>query len=221
MLRLGVPTASTFDRIITPTGKPSAQADAYMFDLLSELVEGLPIDKVKTSWMQYGNDTEAKAVSYYDLQRDCESKPVGFMTNDEGTIGASPDRIVSDDLLLEVKCPSLPVQLSYLLSSKGVDANYKVQLQGQLYVSGFNAVDIISFHPRESVIIRVERDEAFIGLLDAELQKFVEKMAVKREQLDKRGLLAKTASERDHSADFLSDEDVERIIESRRVLQST
>lgn len=218
-LRLGVPTASNFDKIITPkAGKPSAQAEGYMLDLLAEMVLGHPLEKIKTEWMKRGNELEAEAVDYYEFQTDQETTPVGFITNDAGTIGASPDRIVSKELLLECKCPSPGEHLAYVLGKSGVDAEYRVQLQGQLYVTECKAVDIISYHPHmPHAIVRVERDEEFIKLLDAELHKFVTKLAEKREELDKRGLLPKPIVQRDHSKDFISDDDLDRIIEAQRV----
>ena len=162
-LRLGIPTASNFEKIITPkSGKPSAQAEGYMLDLLAELVLGHPLEKIKTDWMQRGNDLEAEAVDYYEFQTDSETTPVGFMTNEAGTVGASPDRIVTPELLLECKCPSAGTHLGYVLGKSGVDAEYRVQLQGQLYISECKAVDIISYHPQmPHAIVRIERDEEF------------------------------------------------------------
>ncbi len=220
-LRLGIPTSSQFDRIITPrTGKPSSQAEGYMLDLLAELVLGHPLEKIQTTWMQRGTELESQAVDYYELQTDSDTTTVGLMTNDAETIGASPDRIVNQDLLLEVKCPSAGVHMGYVLGKSGVDADYRVQLQGQLYISECKEVDIISYHPgMPHAIVRIERDEEFIKLLDKELADFLTKLHAKREQLDKRGLLAKPKPQPDHSKEFLSDEDVDRIIEAQRIAQ--
>lgn len=216
-LRLGIPTASSFDRIITSTGKPSAQAEGYLLELLAEMVTGLPTQTVTTEHMQRGTEMEPVAISYYELQTDSETVPVGFMTNDEKTIGMSPDRMVKPNRLVEAKCPSLPVHLGYLLGKSGVDSAYKVQLQGQLYVSGFEIVDIVCWNPQvPSVIIPVPRDEPFIKLLDAELQKFIVRLAAMREELDQRGLLYKPEPSRDYSRDFLSDQDVEDIFAERK-----
>lgn len=219
-LRLGVPTASNFHKIITPrSGKPSSQSDGYMYDLLAEMSLGHPIETVKTEWMHRGNEMEAKAVDYYELQTDQETTPVGFITNDTGTIGCSPDRIVSPELLLECKCPSPGVQMAYVLGKSGVEDEYRVQLQGQLYVTGCKAVDIISYHPHlPHAIVRVERDEEFIKLLDAELRKFVAKLAEKREELDRRGLLAKPEeNERSDDSSFLSRQDEDMIVDSLKM----
>jgi len=216
-LRMGKPTASQFSRIVTPTGKVSTSQDAYMRELVAELIIGRPLEGPKMPWMERGKDLEAEAVAFYEFQKDVETEVVGFMTNDAETIGASPDRRVSPTRLLQVKCPSPAVHVGCLLFDD-VSKEYKPQLQGELYIAEAEVNDIISYHPEmPHALVSVQRDEEFIKLLDAELQKFVAKLAEKRAELDKRGLLAKPAAEQDHSADFLSDEDVERLIEAQRV----
>jgi len=124
---------------------------------------------------------EEEAVSFYELQRDCETVKVGFITNDEGTIGASPDRLVGEDGLLEIKVPKESTHVSYLLK-KAVDQAYYPQVQGQLWVSGRKWVDILSYHPEmPPALIRVERDEEFIAFLQSAVVEFssaLEKQAV-------------------------------------------
>ena len=102
-LRAGIPTASQFDRIITPTGKPSASAIPYMHQLLAERLMGRPITGYVSFDMDRGKDLEPEAVSFYEFTQDVETMPVGFITNDEETIGASPDRLIGSDGLLEIK----------------------------------------------------------------------------------------------------------------------
>ena len=188
---MGVPTASEFHRILTPTGKPSESAEAYMCELLGELLMARPMEAPTYPWMQRGNDLEADAAKWYELQCDQETKVVGFCTTDDGTIGASPDRLVGDDGLLEIKCPSPDTHVRYLLyPDKGVDKAYRVQVLGQLYVTGRTWCDVVSYHPElPSVIVRVERDDAYIAKLDAALRAFCEQLANAKAELRRRGLL--------------------------------
>src|SRR5579871_3733967 len=87
--RLGLPTASEFDKIITPTGKPSTQYDAYANRLLAEIMVGHSVETFeKTPWMERGNALEADAASFYELQREVTLTPVGFVTDDARTMGA-------------------------------------------------------------------------------------------------------------------------------------
>lgn len=182
-LRMGRPTASNFERILTPGGKPSKQAGDYRRKLIAELVLGAPIDSPKTSWMERGNELEGEAVCFYEFERDCAVQDCGFMTDDKGRYGASPDRLIGVDGLLEIKCPSPEVHVGYMLWD-AVDAAYRVQLQGQLLVAERDWTDICSYHPAmPPVIVRVTRDEEFIGKLRAALDQFCDELDAEVERL--------------------------------------
>ena len=175
-LRAGKPTSSEFDKILTPTGKPSKSADPYMHKLIAERLMGHPIEQYVSIDMDRGSRLEAEAVSFYEFQRDFETQKVGFITNDEETIGASPDRLVGEDGLLEIKCPAEHTHVSYLLY-KPVDRKYWPQLQGQLWVTGRQWVEICSYHPEmPPAMVRVERDEKYIQLLAGAVTAFSEEL---------------------------------------------
>src|SRR6266446_4401434 len=90
-LRAGIPTASAFDMILTPGGKPSKSAERYLYTLLAERLMGHPIQEHVSMWMKRGSQEEKRAVAFYELLQDSNTIPIGFVTNDEGTMGASPD----------------------------------------------------------------------------------------------------------------------------------
>lgn len=212
---MGKPTASDFDRIVTPTGKVSGSQDAYMHEILAELIMGHPIPGAELSWMKRGSAMEKQAVDFFEFTEGVKTEPIGFMTNDEETIGASPDRIiVGRKRLLEIKCPLPHTHVSYLLDGS-VEKAYYPQAQGQLYVAGeeFTGTDICSFHPEmPAAIVRIDRDEKFLAILAEQLERFVERLATLRAQLDERGLIPKPPPE---PREFLTDEDVEAIIASK------
>ena len=186
-VRAGIPTASAFDRIVTPKGKPSTQAEKYMHQLLAERMMGHPVLQVATYWMGRGQALEGEAVSYYEGVRDLDTDVIGLITNDEGTIGASPDRFVGEDGLLELKCPSEHVHVGYLLT-KGVDAEYYPQVQGQLWVTGRKWLDIMSYHPElPPAIVRVERDEDYIKTLSTAVTEFSASLERKAVELREKG----------------------------------
>lgn len=172
-LRAGIPTASNFHKIITPkTHKPSSQAPKYMLTLLAERVMGRPCDEFQSGWMARGKALEASAVAYYQMQNDCDTTPIGFVTNDDRTIGASPDRFVGDHGLLEVKCPSEAIHMGYLLG-EDVDGDYYCQAQGQLWITERMWIDVVSYHPdMPSVTVHVHRDEDFIDVLADAVERF-------------------------------------------------
>jgi hypothetical protein len=172
-LRAGIPTSSGFSRILTPTGKRSSQADAYMFDLIAERYMGRPLDNFVTAWMERGHHMEEEAVRYYALQKDCDPVKVGFVTNDAGTVGASPDRLVGESGLLEIKCPSPGVHVQYLFH-RSPDKAHRPQMQGQLLVTGREWNDILSYYPGlPEALVRVEPDREYQALLREALEEFV------------------------------------------------
>ncbi len=183
--RSGIPTASEFDKIITPTGKESTQAEAYAERLLAEYILGHPVETFGgNAWTDRGKELEPDAVKFYELNKDVDTKAIGFCTNDEKTMGASPDRLVGEDGLLEIKCPAPQTHVHYLLTEK-VDKGYYPQIQGQLLVTGRKWVDWLSYHPEmPPVIIRVERDEEYLATMKALLAKFTEELEKKRVKLD-------------------------------------
>ncbi len=149
-----------------------------------------PRVEVMSFWMRRGSQMEADAVAFYELQRDCETVPVGFITNDEGTIGTSPDRLVGSDGLLEVKAPKEETHVAYLLQAGSAYEAYKVQTQGQLWLAEREWNDLLSYHSAmPPAIIRIERDEAFIRLLDAALATFCLELERQTQFLEERGWL--------------------------------
>jgi len=178
--RAGIPTASCFDKIVTPkTGKPSASAEKYLHRLLAEKIMGRPIvEAAVTSWMSRGTELEAEAVAYYETKRERDTVRVGFLTNDAGTIGASPDRLVGDVGLLEIKCPSEAVHVGYLLGGT-IEQEHVLQTQGQLWIAEDREwLDLCAYHPEmPPCIVRVERNEKIIAMLADHVGAFAEALA--------------------------------------------
>ena len=174
-LRRGKPTASQFDKIITPLGKASAQWEVYANKCIAELILKRRIDDAMASSgaMERGHYLEDEAMRYYEAQTGFDTKLVGFVTTDDGRVGCSPDRLVGDDGLLELKCPLPHTQIGYLLKG-GIEDKYKPQLQGQLFVTGRQWVDILAYDPDfpDHVIMRVEREAAYLACLETLLQRF-------------------------------------------------
>lgn len=189
-LRIGIPTASNFDKIVTPGGEPSKQWEAYAHKILAEEIVGHQIDTfVKSAAMEEGNNREAESVAYYELQRDVTTMAIGFVTDDARSMGCSPDRMIGDDGLLETKNPMAHTHVGYLIDGK-LDKAYWPQLQGQLLVTGRKWVDIVSYFPEmPEFIIRVTRDGPYLEVLERELKTFNTKLQLKRQKLVNAGHL--------------------------------
>ncbi len=176
MARKGIPTASNFDKIITPvTGKLSKSATKYAYRLCAERLLNCPLETMEGSeWMDRGQELEPTAVWHYEEVNGVKTVKVGFITTDDGLLGCSPDRLVEGQPIgVEIKCPSPQVHLGYLIDGHPIE--YRPQVQGQMLVGEFEHVDFQSYHPRmPAKLITTPRDEAYIALMRAALAGFNE-----------------------------------------------
>lgn len=187
--RIGIPTASEFEKIISPGGEPSRQWEAYAHKILAEEMIGHAIKGFRSADMEEGQNREEESVLYYELQRDVSTTPVGFVTDDARTMGCSPDRFVGTDGLLETKNPLAHTLVGYMIDGK-LDRAYWPQIQGQLLVTGRKWVDIVAYFPEmPEVIVRVERDLPYLESMARMLKDFNAKLNVKRQNLIRKGYM--------------------------------
>lgn len=188
-LRLGIPTASCFDKIVTPAkGDLSTQSSAYLHELLAEWLSGEPGDSFSSRWTERGTELEPEARAFYSFERDVDVEQVGFVFGDETRMfGASPDGLIGDDGMLELKNPKPSTHLGYLLAGK-LPTTYRAQVQGSLMVTGRQWCDFVSYCPNlPPLIVRVERDVEFIAKLRAALETFVARIHESRAALLDKG----------------------------------
>lgn len=185
--RRGIPTASSFDKIITTTGSPSKQAQGYLYTLAAERVSGTYEMSFLSAAMEEGVRREEEARAVYSMLKETEVDQVGFCLSDSEKYGCSPDGLVGNDGMIEIKNPTGKVAVEYLLNRK-VPTQYIQQIQGQLLVTGRQWCDFFSYYPGlPPLIIRVGRDEEFIAALSKELESFCDQLdkvcaAIKAEQ---------------------------------------
>ncbi len=196
-LRLGVATASCFDQIVTAKkGEPSKSMSGYINRLLAELVTGTPTEIPKTYWMERGALMEVEARTSYQMITGHEIDRGGFITNDDMTIGASPDlRIFIDGKAVgcaEIKCPSPTQHIENLrmAASGKVNSDYYAQVQGQILLGGFEFNDWFSYHPdMPPAYIRTYRDDEYCQKLQAGLDIFMQEMNKAIDDLRRIGVL--------------------------------
>lgn len=186
--RLGVPTASCFERILTPVKLEfSKGAEKYALELLAEQALGVPLDDASSGMMLRGSVMEREAVSYYDLLHDVDSIAAGFCLRDDRAAGCSPDRFVGDAGLLEIKCPAADTHLAYLLDADGI--GYRLQVQGQLWVCGREWNDTLSYHPTlPKALVRQHRDEKVIAAIASAVGRFNDLLGDLKARLQARGM---------------------------------
>lgn len=179
-LRIGIPTASMFGKIVTTKkAELSAQAHSYGLRLVAERLLNTPATQFggdySGPWMERGRDLEPMAVAQYQFQFDVVTVPVAFITTDDGRLGCSPDRLVVSDkrIGLEIKSPSPQVHLGYLLD--GLDDDHKPQIQGQLLVGELDRVDLYSYNPAmPPALIQTVTDEPYAAKLRSALYRFAD-----------------------------------------------
>ena len=171
------PTASEFGQFCTPArGDYSSQAGAYAAKVVAKRL-GVYTEPPPTFWMEWGIEHEPNARLAYTAQTGREVQEVGFIVPD-GTdaYGGSPDGLVGDDGLLEIKCPKPETLISY--HAAGVmPAQYKPQVQGLLLISGRAWCDFYAFHPELTpFIVRICPDEKYQAKIAGGLLQLLEEI---------------------------------------------
>ncbi len=198
-IRLGKVTASRVADVIakTKTG-PSASRANYMAELIAERLTGEPAEKFTNGAMQWGTEKEPEARAAYEFYHEVSVKEIGFVIHPKiDASGASPDGLVADDGLVEIKCPNTATHLETLLGQV-VPAKYLTQMQWQMACTGRKWCDFVSYDPRmpenmRLFIKRVERDDNRINELETEIGGFLLEMSVKLSQLNSAYGLEKAA----------------------------
>lgn len=193
-LRLGRPTASSFHRIITPKGEPSRQAQAYMYRLCAErmLNETMDDDIGYIKHVREGKEREPQAIAMFNFTNEVRLEAGGFVTTDDGRLGASPDRLLRGAKeAVEVKCPAAFTQMKYLLD--GPDDDYRAQVQGQMLVGEFDAVHFFTYHPQMPPYHKITLpDRHYMTALRSALNAFCDALDIMTERAQRIGAYVKT-----------------------------
>ena len=192
-LRLGKVTASKVSDVLSKGrgSAPSKMSETYMIELIAEVLTGNSKPFFENDAMRWGTETEPQARAMYAVNNDfVDVKEVAFVEHNE-QVGISPDGLIGDKGLLEIKCPNTTTQLKRALSDD-YSADYKAQIQMQLWVTEREWCDFLSFDPRldcEAGYLqqRVFRDEEYIEEMKTKVYAFVEKMNEIIEQLTTKG----------------------------------
>lgn len=174
-IRRGKFTASTFSDLFMK--KDSVGYQKAIIKVAYERVTGESEESYSNKWMQRGHEKEPIAVENYEILTFNQTEIVGFYEYND-FVGASPDRkIVGENGGLEIKSPSFQVYNEYLETQK-LPKSYFWQIHGQLLCTGWDFIDYMPFSsPRlKQILIRVERDEAVLKQLTAQLEESIEEV---------------------------------------------
>lgn len=179
--RIGWCTASRM-RDVTATlknGEPAEARRKYMLELLTERATDLAFERFVNPAMQWGIDNEASAVSEYEERTGVLVGPVGFCPHPTiEFFGATPDRLVGSDGLLEVKCPTTSTYMGWVLGGV-VPEQHKPQMLAQIACTGRQWVDFVAYDPRitrpesRMFIRRYQPSEAEIRAVEEAAKQFL------------------------------------------------
>lgn len=162
-LRLGIPTASEFDAIVTPLfkAKEGAGPETYVHKKICERLLGYAVGEDFSAFaVEQGVILESEAIPWYDLEYNAQMSRPGFCTTDDGRVGCSPDALIGEDGGLEIKCPQPHTHLKYFLNGT-LPPEYAAQVHGSMYVTGRKWWDFLSYSRQfPALVVRVRRDEA-------------------------------------------------------------
>lgn len=178
-MRAGKVTASKVSDVMSAI--TTAGYKNYLADLVVERLTGNKTESFTNAAMQWGVDQEPIARAEYEVKTGNFVDQIAFV--DHPTIanfGCSPDGLVGDDGLIEIKCPNTATHIDYVMQDK-VPTKYIPQIQCQLAVTGRKWCDFVSFDPRlpdglQILIVRLERDDEYIEKLEARVIKFLDEV---------------------------------------------
>jgi len=183
--RTGIPTASNFSKIFTTAGKPASTRSTYMLELVAENAIGEKQDSFQSEWMKRGIEMEPEARKAFEFITDLQVTECGLVLRDDELVGASPDGLIGDDAILELKAPKSSTHCGYLLSGDKVPSTYFAQVHGQMHICDRDVCYFASYFPALPVfIVRVERDETIDKMIGGHLDKFITEMMEKRARLE-------------------------------------
>ena len=178
-LRLGKVTASRVADIMakTKTGA-SASRQNYLIELALQRVTGNIEPMYTNDAMAWGTATEPQARVDYEVKTGNFVDQIAFV--EHPTIewfGCSPDGLVGNDGLIEIKCPNSATHWATIKDGKPPN-KYVIQMQTQMACTNRQWCDFVSFDPRmpersQLFICRVERDQTMIDEIEAEIKKFL------------------------------------------------
>lgn len=187
-VRRGCITGSRFKdcRDKLKNGQPSKACIAYAMDTARERVGGKAPSKFQNAAMRTGVKQEPIARGQYELQTGNLVEEVGFITTDDGLFGLSPDGLIDDDGVLEIKT-MVGSDTLFTAVADGDVSEYLDQCNGYLWLLGRKWVDLVLWIPdlTHMTIKRITRNEADIEALETDLMAFADMVKTYEVKLNK------------------------------------
>ena len=188
--RTGCVTASRVKDVVAKlkNGKESAARASYKLEVLTEILTGKACEHYVSLAMDFGSENEPLARACYEIDRSVEVERIGFVLHPFiKRAGASPDGLVGDDGLVEIKVPNTTTHLQYLIAETVPD-EYVPQMMWQMACTGREWCDFVSYDPRLPsdfglFIVRLQRDDKLIADMEREVESFIAEVNSMAEKL--------------------------------------
>lgn len=189
--RCGKVTASKIADMMakTKTGWGASRAN-YKAQLVAERLTGLVAEGYTNAAMEWGKEKEAEAAEAYSFYSNLPVALCEFVIHPViAASGASPDRYVGDEGLVEIKCPNTATHIETLLGGS-VPGKYVLQMQWQMACTGRQWCDFASYDPRmpedmRLMVKRLVRDDGQIAEIAREVRAFLSEIDATVSQLSK------------------------------------
>lgn len=179
-LRLGKFTASSFKQLFA--AKSTLDYRKCINQVVYEILTGEQPESFSNQYMERGHELEPIAREIYSMKTFNDIDNGGFFELNK-YVGCSPDGLIGDNGLIEIKCPSFNTMIEYL-ENKTLPNEYKYQVHGQLFVTGREYCDFMAFHPKlKPFILRIGRDEAMCAQIDLALKEAIKTVEFKLNNL--------------------------------------
>jgi putative phage-type endonuclease len=150
--------------------------------LIAERLSGVPLDTYQNDAMRWGSEHEAEARSVYEAHTGLIVETVGLVKHPRLPFThASPDGLIGDDGLIEIKCMQTASHIDVLLT-EAIEQRYLYQMQWQMCCTGRQWCDFVAYDPRmpehmRLFIKRIPRDDAQIAQLEKDVELFLREVA--------------------------------------------
>jgi len=181
-VRLGKVTASRMADVLSK-GKSgeSASRRNYRIELVAQRLTNQPSEPFTNAAMEWGAATEPLARVAYELKHNRDVIDIAFV--EHPTIewfGCSPDGLVGENGLIEIKCPNTTTHLDWMEDGKA-PSKHIPQMMAQMACTGRQWCDFVSYDPRlpedlQLFIVRVNRDQEYIDNMEVEVKKFLKEV---------------------------------------------
>lgn len=195
--RCGRITASCFGKLAGSgkSGGWSQTALTYMTQVLAERLTGRPQDEISSKYLDHGNKYEPTARQFYqwNMPYSLKLQQVGFIRHpDIPNCGGSPDCLVGDDGILEIKCPyTIHTHIAHIENDATSNRDYVWQMQGNLWVTNRKWCDFVSFHPfvpKDCMfhVVRYERDNDVIDEIAERVIRAEEQIVIRMKRINEK-----------------------------------